>query len=233
MTEIFPNNDPHGFVVGQFISETKNRFRCIVKIDNLLHECHIASSSRLEHFINLEGKQVILTPVRSTSAKAKFTVYGVRHKRGFILLSTLAANQAIKSSLFSRTLSCLGKRSDVKSEFTVHGYKADFYIPGSQTIIEVKSVITEKNIAVFPSDNATRILGQLEALAELLKIGYNAHLLIVSLNPYVKQVEINANERFRDALTSCVSAGLNVSAFTCRLSSEGVPCVDRKIPITF
>lgn len=59
------------------------------------------------------------------------------------------ANYAVANSMQSKKLSCFGKRKTVLREHTVGGYKADFYIPDSKTIVEVKSVIATSDDAIF------------------------------------------------------------------------------------
>jgi len=223
-------NIPIGYAVGSFVSEDKNRFRCTVKINGAAETCYIASSCRLDNFINLNGKTVLLKPTVSKKASTKHTVFAVKHKRSYVLLNSFLANTAIENSLHSRKLAILGKRLPYKKEFTIDSYKADFYLPDSRTIVEVKSVITLQKVALFPTVYSERALKQLSALRELLGKGFSAHLIIVALNPYIEEIEIPKETEFYATLQHSISCGLSVKAFTARLTSSGYVKIDRAIP---
>lgn len=225
-------NIPAGYIVGSFVSEDKNRFRCTVKINGTAETCYIASSCRLDNFVNLPGKTVLLKPTTGKQASIKHAVFAVKHKRSYVLLNSLQANTAVENSLRSKKLAMLGKRSLYKKEFTVDNYKADLYLPNSRTIVEIKSVITFQQKAFFPTVYSERALKQLTALADLLNKGYAAHLIIVALSPYIEEIEISKETAFYTLLKQCVARGLTVSAFTCRLLSNGNVKLDREIIVS-
>lgn len=224
---------PEGCITGRFVSENKNRFLCTVEINGAKETCYIASSCRLDNFINLRGKTVLLKPTEGKFASTNYAVFAVKHKRNYILLNTSFANKAIENAMYNRKMSMLGKRIGVKREFTVENYKTDFYIPNSNTIVEVKSVISVKDKAQFPTVYSERALKQLQIIEDLLQNGYAAHLLIVSLNPYVKEIEIYKNTEFYEVLSRCVSCGLMVEAFSCKLMEDGNARIWKKIPLHY
>ena len=53
-----------------------------------------------------------------------------------------------------------------------------------------------------------------------MSAGYNVHYIIVSLNPYVKGINLLADTQFADALNKCIEHGMTISAFTCRLKDN-------------
>jgi len=224
---------PEGCITGRFVSEDKNRFLCTVEIDGAKETCYIASSCRLDNFINLRGKTVLLKPTEGKFASTNYAVFAVKHKRNYILLNTSFANKAVENAMYNRKMSMLGKRIDVKREFTVENYKTDFYIPNSNTIVEVKSVISVKDKAQFPTVYSERALKQLQIIEGLLQNGYAAHLVIVSLNPYVKEIEIYKNTEFYEFLSRCVACGLMVEAFSCKLMDDGNATIWKKIPLHY
>lgn len=217
--------------IGQFISESKNRFLCIVKIDGTEEVCYIASSCRLDNFIDLQGKSVLLIKNKGTTGRTKYSLIGVKHKRNYIILNTSWANKAICDSFLKRRFSFLGKRKDYRVEIDVNGYKADFFIPNSKTIIEVKSVIATSETALFPTVYSERTLVQLKKIADLLDEGYQGYFLIVSLNPYVKEIKLTHDNKIFKQLGECVKRGMIVKGFCCRLSNEGLPQIANEIPV--
>ena len=216
---------------GQFINESKNRFLCTVKLDGAEEVCYIASSCRLDNFIDLRGKSVLLTRNKGTKGRTQYSVIGVKHKRNYIILNTSWANKAIDSSLLKRRFSFLGPRKDYRAEIDVCGYKADFFIPCSKTIIEVKSVIATNDTAVFPTVYSERTVVQLKRIAELLDEGYKGYLIIVSLNPYVKAIKLLQDTEVVLQLNECIARGLIVKGFCCRLSTDGLPQITSEIPV--
>lgn len=216
---------------GQFINESKNRFLCTVKIDGAEEICYIASSCRLDNFIDLRGKSVLLARNKGAKGRTQYSVIGVKHKRSYIILNTSWANKAIDSSLLKRRFSFLGKRRDYRAEIDVCGYKADFYIPCSKTIIEVKSVIATSDAAFFPTVYSERTLVQLKRIAELLDEGYKGYFIIVSLNPYVKAINLLQDTEVVLQLNECMARGLIVKGFCCRLSADGLPQITSEIPV--
>lgn len=50
---------------GIFNKELKNRFLCEVLVEDEVVECYASSSCRLDNFIDLHGKQVLLLPTGS------------------------------------------------------------------------------------------------------------------------------------------------------------------------
>ena len=222
---------PIGCILGRFIAESKNRFRCIVEIDGVTTPCYIASSCRLDNFLDLKGKDVLLMPTLGKNATAKYTVCGVKYKHSYILLNSSLANSAVYHSIDSRRFSFLGKRTDAQREHSIDGYKADLYLPSSKTIIEVKSIITTNEQAEFGTVPSDRFLLQLTKMEELLKTGYVVKLFIVSLNPYVKSVQMPRATELACALMRCINCGLQIYAFNCRLDINGKVHICRQVPL--
>lgn len=222
---------PEGCLSGKFLKENKNRFRCMVEIDGVETLCYIASSCRLDNFVSLTGKEVLLKPTAGRSANAKYAVCGLKYKRSYILLNTSLANRAVENSIKSRRFAFVGARADTQREHTIEGYKTDFYLPISKTIVEVKSVISTAERAQFGSVHSDRFLRQLADMEELLKVGYNARLFIVSLNPYTKAIALPCGNALACAIDRCKARGLQINAFTCRIAADGEVYIHQQIPI--
>lgn len=231
MSDSIATTHPSEFKIGEFISESKNRFLCTVKTDGTEEVCYIASSCRLDNFLDLQGKSVLLLKNKGTKGRTKYSVIGVKYKRSYIILNTSWANKAIDSSILKRKFSFLGKRKDYRTEIDVNGYKADFYIPCSKTIIEAKSVIATGETAFFPTVYSERTLTQLKTISELLETGYKGYFIIISLNPYVKEIKLLQDAEIVKQLNECVARGLIIKGFCCRLSNDGLPLITNEIPV--
>ncbi len=208
------------YKTGIFKQELKNRFLCEVEIDGESTVCYVPSSCHLSNFLSLQGKKVILIPTMAKDARTQYAVYAVPYKRSYLILNTSMANRAIEASLRGRRFAYLGKRKNVIKEHYVDGYKSDLFIEDTNTIIEIKSVLSTDTYAKFPTVFSERSLLQLEKLERLMSAGYNVHYIIVSLNPYVKGINLLADTQFADALNKCIEHGMTISAFTCRLKDN-------------
>ena len=134
---------------GYFIRELKNRFLCEVEVDSKLAVCYVPSSCHLSNFLDLHGKRVLLIPNKSKNTRTEYSLFAVHYKRSYIILNTSMANRAVEASIAQRRFSFLGKRKSVKKEITKGGYKWDLLIEESNTLVEIKSVISTKHPQSF------------------------------------------------------------------------------------
>jgi DNA-binding sugar fermentation-stimulating protein len=155
-------------VEGKFIRELKNRFLCEVKIDGKVEECYVPSSCHLSNFLQLKGKRVLLIPTQGKNPRTRYALYAAPYRRNYIILNTSLSNVAIEKNIYNRRFSYLGKRSNVQKEHSVDGYKADIYIPNTKTIVEIKSVLSTKDEAIFPTVYSERTQNQLKEFRRCL-----------------------------------------------------------------
>lgn len=220
------------FKTGIFIRELKNRFLCEVEIDSESVVCYVPSSCHLSNFLKLYKKKVLLIPTATSKSRTPYALFAVPYKRSYIVLNTSMANRAIEASIQSRLFSYLGKRKNVLKEYSVSGYKCDLYIEDTDTIIEVKSVISTDARALFPTVYSERTLKQLRSLREILNLGRKACFCIVSLHPYVKEIAINQATDFYSELKQCMDLGMRLHGYTTRLSESGLR-IEHEIPVSF
>ena len=219
--------DP-AFKIGVFKEELKNRFRCVVTIDNEDTLCYIPSSSRFSNFIDLSNRVVVLRPIKKKTAKTQYSVYAVKYNRSFVLLDLSSVNTVITNQLSRRFFSFLGRRKLVKREKIIDEYKCDIYLEDSGTIIEVKSLLCFEKDAVFPTVYSERSIKQLSKIKRLLFDGHQVCYLIVSLYRGVERVRMNPyQQEFYTLFTECIEAGMTVAAFALEMSSGQVQVRNR------
>ena len=211
------SNIPCKIIYGTFISEEKNRFLCNVRVDGAILQCYVPSSCRLEHLIALPGKKVLLLPNGSKNSKTKYSLFAVAYKRSYIILNSNIANILIGNNLHSRRFSYLGKRTKILREYTLDSYKSDFFICDTSTIVEVKSIITEADTAVYPSVYSARLIEQLKYIELHLKQGKPACYIIVSLNPYLRSVTFDTDNPAYALFKSCQKLGMSITGVCCRM----------------
>lgn len=217
-------------IQARFIKEEKNRFICKVEIGGNIVECYVPSSCRLANFLELEDKPVLVRPTVSPSVRTAYALLAIPYKRSYLMLNSFLANRVIENSVNERRFSFLEKRTTVLKEHRVEGYKADLYIEDSKTIIEIKSIMSTSEVALFPTVYSERAIKQLEALKALIQCGYKACYIIVSLNPYVKQIKFDTNATLYQLFTECKVLGMQAKGFTCRLK-DGYISIEHEIPL--
>ena len=225
-------NGNSSYISGVFVKELKNRFLCEVKIDGKVEECYVPSSCHLSNFLQLKGKRVVLIPTQGKNPRTKYALYAVPYRRNYIILNTSLSNVAIEKGIHNRRFSYLGKRSNVQKEHSVEGYKADLYIPQTKTIVEIKSVLSENDEAVFPTVFSERTQNQLKSIQEMLDKGYKVVFIIVSLNPYIKKLTIDISTEFYSELTRCIEKGMEIRAYTSHLKDYEIK-IKKQIPLLY
>ena len=225
-------NGNSSYISGVFVKELKNRFLCEVKIDGKVEECYVPSSCHLSNFLQLKGKRVVLIPTQGKNPRTKYALYAAQYRRNYINLNTSLSNVAIEKGIHNRRFSYLGKRSNVQKEHSVEGYMANLYIPQTKTIVEIKSVLSENDEAVFPTVFSERTQNQLKSIQEMLDKGYKVVFIIVSLNPYIKKLTIDISTEFYLELTRCIEKGMEIRAYTSHLENYEIE-IKKQVPLLY
>ena len=219
---------------GIFIKELNNRFHCEVLVDGVPQECYVPSSSHLSNYLDLSGKEVFLREIQSPKSKSKYALQSLILSNGReIPLEMAISNAIIEDELNRRFFSFLGPRKNVRREMLIDGYKCDLYIQETNTIIEIKSILTLEKHAVFPTVYSERAIQQLHQLEILLSKGYRVCYIFVSLSPMATSVLINPHaSEFARAFQICKDKGMRFQACVIE-TRDGSSTIKRSIPITF
>lgn len=196
------------YIQGVFIRELDNRFRCLVNIAGEDTICYVPSSCKLEQLIPLRGKQVLL--VETQKSTTPYAVYAVKFKNSYCLLNLSQANRIVFRQINRKIFNFLGCRKNVCFEKTISGYKSDLFIQDTNTVIEIKTVISSDSTATFSSIYSERATQQLIKLEELLRCGYNVIYLIVGLNPAITKVVVDKKTAIYPQLVKCMAMGMQV-----------------------
>ena len=194
-------------ISGIFQKELKNRFRCVVKIDDIDEICYVSSSCRLTSFIDLYKKEVLLTP-NVKSNDLQYTLFAVNEGTHSTILNLAVANAVIFEQLHRRPFSFLGKRKSVHREKLLEGYKADIFIEDTRTAIEIKAIISSEKQAIFPAVHSERGLRQLDQIGLLLQKGYKVCYLFASLSSNVKSIVLDRATPFYSTFINRVNCGM-------------------------
>jgi DNA-binding sugar fermentation-stimulating protein len=210
-------------IEGKFIQESKNRFLCIVDIDGISTECYIPSSCHLSNFIALEGRKVLLKENQNPESRTRFAVWAVRYRNSYIILNTSSANEIVYQSIKGRRFSFLGKRKRILKEHTESNYKCDIFVPETKTILEIKSIISIEEEAIFPTVYSERSLKQLQQIKSFLNNDYQVYYCFVALNPYVKKLKFAKETDFYRDFSECCKYGMNVLGYRLSVGKDITP----------
>lgn len=142
-----------------------------------------------------------------------------------------SVNRIIESSLYRRVFSFLGRRKNVIREKSFGSYKCDLYVQDTDTIIEIKSLLSFEANAQFPTVFSERANRQLEQIKELLSQGHKVCYMFVSMYSGVKTIRINdQQEEYYNLLCDCMTLGMKVYAFSLGMREE-VPYVKQRVDI--
>jgi len=218
-------------VYGIFKEETKNRFLCTVSIDGTDTVCYIPSSCRLSNFIDLENRTVMLRPIKKKDSRTKYVVYAVKYRRSYVPLNLSVSNRVLETEIRRRYFSFLGIRKAVFRERVIDGYKSDLYIADTDTVIEVKSILSFNKNAIFPTVFSERANRQLEELLGLLANGHRVCYMLVSMCASVESIQINAEQdEYYRLFVDCMRHGMTVGAISLSMKND-LPYVKSRIDV--
>ena len=213
------------YIKGIFINELPNRFRAEILIDGKREICYVGSSCKLNNLINIRNHEVILQNIEKKNSNLAYSLIAAKFDNKYIILNSLYANKAYENYL--KTQNCNSDSNIILKEYTESGYKSDFYLTNTKTIIEIKSIITEKKEELFPQINSQRFKRQINNIPRLIEEGYNFRLVIISLNPGLRKVILKEELL---SLQSLLIKNFEIEAYTCTLRNNK-PILKNKLSI--
>lgn len=220
-------------IEGVFLQELKNRFLCEVRLDDHTVECYIPSSCRLSNFADFSGCKVLLNETSGKKARTTYSLYAIKYKRNFLLVDLKETNRIVESALKTKRFSFLGKRRSIQREVRFGAYKSDFYIQDTNTVVEVKSVLSTKARQPILVVHSDRAISQLKEMGLLLGKGYSIVYIFIALNPATESLIFPKNSgEYSDQFFENLDKGMQCKAYTVRIKN-GCAIIDKEIPIDF
>ncbi|OCZ54241.1 DNA/RNA nuclease SfsA [Dehalobacter sp. TeCB1] len=209
-------------VEGIFLEEGKNRFISTVQVKKKIYECYVPNSSKMEKYLPLNNKLVLLTENMNSNCRTKYSLFAAKHNDDYVLLDLRLVNayleQAIKGGLVFP-----GNNYSIVREKYIEGYKADLLLlgDGEQIVVEAKGVISFNARISFPGIFSKRFEDQLSRLLVLLSAGWRVNYFIVSLSPFIKQIELNSpSKQFNRLFSNCLELGMELKQLSLELSDS-------------
>ncbi|NLL06147.1 MAG: DNA/RNA nuclease SfsA [Clostridiaceae bacterium] len=200
---------------GIFIEECKSRFLCKVFIKEQEELCYVSSSLKLAPFIDLRGKEVLLTKNKGTGKRTKYTLYAIKTKESQILLNLSFVNKLLFTELSKLEGPYLGSSQIFSEKKISENLKSDFYIEGEKKIIvEAKGIISLNEVALFPAMKVERAVVQLKEFQKLLKKGFSVHYCLVLMNPAIKSIKLDKSKvDFYKGYRNCIKKGMQIFVY--------------------
>lgn len=201
-------------ITAKFVEECKNRFLCLCKLNEEIVECYVSSSSKLEKYIKLKGRKVMLSENSGKNLRTSYTLQAVLIKGRWILLNLNLINELYLNMLTTNRKLTI---TDIQREKIVGGYKTDFYIDKQKLLIEAKGILAEDKEVIYPIVSCGRTLKQLNSIYEILQEGFSVEYGFVLMNPNIKEISINPKEfEISTMFKKCIEAGMIVRFYTIR-----------------
>lgn len=225
-------NWPTPLLPARFIRR-ENRFRALVECAGQTLPAHVPNSGRLgELFTPGAAVWVAPTPAqagRKTACQLALVAYaGV-----LVSVDARLPNRLVAEALAGGRLADLAGYSHVQPEVRVGASRLDFLLsdgPGGQRCwLEIKSVtLVEGDCARFPDAPTARGVKHLEELAELRRAGERVAVgFVIQRSDAMRFApHPSADTAFADTLRRVRAAGVEVYAWRCAVSVEGIRITD-------
>ena len=210
-------------ILGRFLRRP-NRFIAHVELDGQEVVCHVKNTGRCRELL-VPGAVVWLCKSDNPARKTAYDLVAVQ--KGDLLINMDSAAPNAVFGEFARAGKFLPDTEGVKSEVRYGASRFDFCITaGGQThYVEVKGVtLEEAGVVRFPDAPTERGVRHLRELMDAKAAGYGAHAVFVIQMERARY--FTPNERthpaFAVALREAAEAGVQVHAYTCRVTSDGM-----------
>jgi sugar fermentation stimulation protein A len=220
-------------------------------------QAHVADPGRLEELL-VPGRKVYLLPAQnggSRPRKAKdakrkrraehqrktaYTLVLVDYEGTLVSIDSRVPNELVYDGLAKGFFPELSAYHCIKREAGFGGSRLDFRLSanacpsgGPDCLIEVKSVSLVRDArALFPDAPTIRGARHMRELKDAVSEGLKASVIFVIQREDAESFSPNdaMDPKFGVALREAVRSGVDVLAYTCRISKESI-ALDRQVPV--
>ncbi|TCL60598.1 A/G-specific DNA-adenine glycosylase [Kineothrix alysoides] len=208
--------------------ERPNRFIAYVEINGKKEKVHVKNTGRCRELLT-PGATVYLEKSDNGERATAYDLVSVKKGERMINMDSSAPNKAVHEWLLKKEL--FPGLKNVYPEKVYRNSRFDFYIETEEEkiFLEVKGVTLEKDNAVYfpdaPSERAVKHVGE---LAEAIKEGYSAYIVLVV---QMKEVDffapnVETHPAFAQALLEAREAGVKILAYDCEVTPDSMELRD-------
>ncbi|GAB4013288.1 MAG: DNA/RNA nuclease SfsA [Bdellovibrio sp.] len=171
--------------------------------------------------------------------KLKYSLELTHNGKTWIGVNTSLPNKLAYQSILEGKIPELYGYSEIKPEATIGKSRIDLLLEANNLpdcYVEIKNVtmLANSNEAIFPDAVSERGLKHLHELAGIKRNGMRAVMLYIIQREDVEvfRPAFEIDEEYARALKEVESLGVEILAYRCQVSPEGVE-IEKRLPLTF
>lgn len=217
-----------------FISRP-NRFQAWVELDGEEVMVHVPNTGRLKEIL-IPGCRALIRHETGAKRKTAHSLIGAWKGEILINFDSQIPNRVVEEALLEKKIPLFADYEEIAREKTFGGSRFDFRLKKSGApdyYLEVKGVTLERDGMVsFPDAVTERGARHLRELVEAKKAGFGAGLIFVIQLATAAHFSPNTqmDPYFTESLQYAMDHGVDVLAYTCRISTESLT-LNEPIPI--
>ena len=218
----------YGRVIEGVFLERPNRFIAYCDIDGNREKVHVKNTGRCKELL-VPGAKVYLSVSDNPERSTKWDLIAVRKGDKLINMDSQVPNDVAAEGL--RGIPMFSDVTEIRREFRYGNSRIDIMASDQRNryLIEVKGVTLENDgVAMFPDAPTERGAKHLRELISSIDDGYVPCILFVIQMEDVHHFEPNriTDPAFSDTLKEARDAGVNVLAYTCRVTPDSLELSD-------
>jgi len=212
-----------------------NRFTARVRLAGREVAAFVPDSGRLPDLL-VAGRRVFLRPAPGPGRRTGYDLLLVDHDGVLVSVDSRLPNRVFARALQAGLLPELQGYTEVRREVGLPGGRLDFVLGGDGLVpcaVEVKSVtLVRAGVALFPDAPTARGRRHVLELLRLRRAGWRAVVCFMILRADALSFAPHGAEdrAFARALREAAAGGVEVRAFTCRVTVAGVDLGD-EVPV--
>ena len=222
-------------IKGQFLSRP-NRFVAQVLAEGREQTVHVKNTGRCRELL-VPGATVYLEKSSNPARKTAYSLIGVEKGELLINMDSQAPNKVAAEALAAvlLPLRLQGELTHIRPEYSIGDSRLDFLLetPQEKAVMEVKGVTLEQDgVVLFPDAPTQRDIKHLRELSRLSEEGWRCFLLLVIQMERADYFTPNdaAHPQFGQALRQAKEAGVELLAYTCRVTPDSL-ALAKPVPI--
>ena len=209
-----------------------NRFIAHVELDGSVETVHVKNTGRCRELL-VPGCTVYLEKGTNPNRKTAYDLIAVEKGSSLINMDAQAPNKVFAE--WAATGGFLPDVTAIRPEYAYGGSRLDFCIETKERLhlVEVKGVTLEENgNALFPDAPTERGVRHLHELMRAVEEGHRSTAFFVIQMADVLDFAPNdtTHPAFGEALREAARRGVEIAAYTCRVTPETVT-LDAPVPV--
>ena len=218
----------YGRVIEGVFLERPNRFIAYCDIDGNREKVHVKNTGRCKELL-VPGAKVYLSVSDNPERSTKWDLIAVMKGDRLINMDSQVPNDVAAEGL--RGIPMFSDVTEIRREFRYGNSRIDIMASDQRNryLIEVKGVTLENDgVAMFPDAPTERGAKHLRELISSIDDGYVPYILFVIQMEDVHHFEPNriTDPAFSDTLKEAKDAGVNVLAYTCKVTPDSLELSD-------